>query len=152
MELKRCQVLDNMKKNDKILGEILASFEDTHGIKFNKIHENIDPKYEEPKKKKNLKLKLKIAERKQQKLKKIGPEEAKKVRWENALNKAKGVKVKDDPKLIKKAIKRKFDEKKRHKKKWSERVDKLEESKRIKEKRKKERIQNRKKTKGKKKK
>lgn len=125
-----------MVKNDKFIGDILAPFEKTLGLKFNKFDKPSDPKYEEPKKKVNLNLKLKKAERKQKKLKKMDPEEAKKVHWGNAMDKALGKKVKDDPKLIKKAIKRKTDEKKKHKKKWAERVERQEEAKRVNEKRK----------------
>lgn len=135
------KILESMKKNDKFIGDILAPFEKTLGIKFNKFDKQEDPKYEEPRKKVNLKIKLKKAERKQEKMKKLNPEELKKIQWKNAINKAQGIKDKENPKVIKKVIKRKNDEKKRHRKKWAERVDKLEEVKNIREKRKKERIQ-----------
>lgn len=133
-----------MKQSDNFIGDILAPFEKALGIKFNKFDKPVDPKYEEPRKKANMKLKLKKAERKQQKLKKMTPEQAKKVHWASAIDKAKGNKVKDDPKLIKKTIKRKAAEKQRHKRKWADRVERLEEAKRIKEKRKKTKKQVRK--------
>lgn len=151
-ETKLNKVLEDMKKNDKFIGDVLAPFEQTLGLKFNKFDKPEDPKYIDPKKKKNLKLKLKEAERKQQKLKNMDPEKAKKVRWRKAIDKAQGIKIKDDPKMIKKTMKRKDDEKKRHKKKWAERVEKQEEAKNMREKRKKERIQKSKANKGKKKK
>lgn len=128
------KVLDRMKTNDKLIGDLLAPFEKSMGIKFNEFVKPEDPRYEEPKKKGSLKRKLHEAEKKQKKMKNLTPEQAKQEQWKNAMAKARGIKVKDDPKLIKKAIKRKGDEKKRHKKKWAERVDKLEESKRYKEK------------------
>lgn len=137
MTADNCKVLDKMKANDKFMSELLAPFEKSMGMKFNEFVRPEDPKYQDPKKKKNLKLKLQKAEKKQEKLKKLTPEQAREVHWKSAMNKARGVKVQDDPKLIKKAIKRKDDEKKRHRKKWSERVERLDESKRMKEKKKK---------------
>lgn len=129
------KILENMKKNDKFIGDVLAPFEQILGMKFNKFNKPEDPKYVEPKKKANLKLKLKKAQKKHEKLKNMTPDEAKKVHWKNALDRAQGIKVKDDPKMIKKVIKRKVDEKKRHKKKWGERIANLEEAKNIKKKR-----------------
>lgn len=129
------QIIDNMKKSDKFIGDVLAPFEQALGMKFNKFNKPEDPKYVEPKKKKNLKLDLKKAQRKQKKLQ-MDPEKAKEAGWKNALDKANGLKVKDDPKIIKKVMKRKQDEKKRHKKKWAERTAKQEESKQFREKKK----------------
>lgn len=133
-------IRENMKRNDKFIGDIMAPFEQALGMKFNKFDKPEDPKYVEPAKKGSLKRKLKQAERKQAKLQKLDPEKAKQVHWKSAMDKAQGLKIKDDPKLIKKAIKRKESEKRRHKKKWAERTDKLEQSKKIREKKKKERI------------
>lgn len=133
-------IKENMKKNDKFIGDVLAPFEQALGMKFNKFEKPEDPKFIEPKKKPGLKSKLRKAERKQEKLKKLDPESAKKVHWKNAIDKAQGIKNKDDPKMIRKAIKRKDAEKKRHKKKWAERTEKLEESKKIRQKKRKERI------------
>lgn len=132
--LSNSDILNNMKKNDKFIGDVLAPFEQILGMKFNKFEKPEDPKYVEPKKKANLKLKLKKAQKKQEKLKKLDPEKTKEVHWQNAMNKAQGIKVKDDPKMIKKAIKRKTDDKKRSKKKWDERLAKLEEAKNIRKK------------------
>lgn len=129
-----CKVLDRMKTNDKLIGDLLAPFEKSMGMKFNEFVKPEDPRYQDPQKKGSLKRKLFEAEKKQKKLQKLSPEEAKKEHWKSAIDKARGIKVKDDPKLIKKALKRKQDEKKRHKKKWAERVDKQEESKKYKEK------------------
>jgi hypothetical protein len=133
-------VKENMKKHDKFIGDILAPFEKVLGMKFNNFDKPEDPKYVEPKKKGNLKRKLKEAERKQEKLKKLDPEAAKKVQWQKVMDKARGIKVKDDPKMIRKALKRKEAEKKKHKKKWAERTQKLEEAKKIRQKKRKERI------------
>lgn len=109
---------DRMKKNDKFIGDILAQFD----MKFNKIDVPEDPKFVAPRKKASLEVKLKKAEREQEKLKKMDPEQAKKVHWKKAMDRANGVKVKDDPKLLKKAIKKRDDLKKRHRKKWEERT------------------------------
>lgn len=135
------KVYENMKKNDKFIGDVLAPFEEALGIKFNKFDKPEDPKYVEPKRKANLKLKLKKAERKQQKNSNLTPEEKKKVQWKAAIDKANGIKDKEDPKIIKKIIKRKEVDKKRHKKKWAERLEKQQEAKSIQAKRKKERIE-----------
>jgi len=145
-------ILENMKKNDKFIGDILAPFEQALGMKFNKFDKPEDPKFVEPKKKKSLKFQLMQAEKKQQRLQTMDPKKAKVVHWKNAIDKARGIKIKDDPKTIKKVMKRKLDEKKRHKKKWAERVEKQEVAKTIKEKKKRERIQKSKADKGKKKK
>jgi len=132
---------EKMKKNDQFIGDILEPFERALAMKFNRFDKPEDPKFVAPKKKGSLQRKLKAAERKQQILKKLDPDSAKKVHWQNAMDKAAGIKVKDDPKLIKKAIKRKESEKQRHRKKWAERTEKLEQSKKFSEKKKKERIQ-----------
>lgn len=142
-------ILENMKKNDKFIGDVLAPFEQALGMKFNKFNKPEDPKYVEPKKKKNLKLDLKKAQRKQKKLQ-SNPDKAKEVGWKNAIDKAQGLKVRDDPKMIKKVMKRKQDEKKRHKKKWAERTAKQEESKQFREKKKRDNKQKAKENKGKK--
>lgn len=109
-----------MKKNDKFIGDLLAQFD----MKFNKIDEHKDPKFVEPRKKESLEIKLKKAEREREKVKKMDPEQAKKLHWKKAMDKASGMKVKDDPKLLKKAIKKRDDLKNRHRKKWQERVEK----------------------------
>lgn len=108
-----------MKKNDKFIGDILEPFEKALGMKFNKFQEPVDPKFVAPKKR-NLKRELVIAERKQEKSKK----NPKKYHWDKAMQKAKNVKIKDDPKIIKKVIKNKEDKKKRSQKKWAERLSK----------------------------
>lgn len=109
-----------MKKNDKFIGDLLAQFD----MKFNKIDNHEDPKFVEPRKKESLEIKLKKAERERQKVQKLGPEQSKKLHWKKAMDKANGLKVKDDPKLLKKAIKKRDDLKNRHRKKWQERVEK----------------------------
>ena len=112
------KILDNMKKNDKFIGDVLAPFELALGMKFNKFDKPEDPKYKDPKRKKNLKNKLKEAERKQNKLKTMDPEQAKQVRWKKAIDKAQGVKIRDDPQMIKKTMKRKENEKKGENGEW----------------------------------
>lgn len=128
-------ILENMKKNDLFIGELLAPFD----MKFNKFNKTEDPKYIEPKKK-NLKRKLTRAERKQEKIA-SDPKKVKSASWKSALDKANGLKIKDDPKIIKKVLKRKTNEKKRSQKKWAERLSHQEETKNRREKKKKDNIQ-----------
>lgn len=124
-----------MKKNDLFIGDLLAPFD----LKFNKFNKPEDPKYIEPIKK-NLKRKLTRAERKQKKIA-SDPEKVKSASWKSALDKANGIKIRDDPKIIKKVLKRKTNEKKRSQKKWAERLSHQEEAKNRREKKKKENIQ-----------
>lgn len=128
-----------MKKHDKFIGDVLAPFEQSLGMKFNKFNKPEEPKFVEPKKK-NLRRKLKLAERKQAKTQKT-PEAARDARWKNAMSKAQGNKIDDDPNIIKKVIKKKEAAKKKHKKAWTDRTERLKEAKSVQEKRKKERIQ-----------
>ncbi|CAH1787727.1 unnamed protein product [Owenia fusiformis] len=62
-------------------------------------------------------------------LKETNPEKAKKVEektlWKSVLDKASGVKVRDDPELLKKAVKRKEKLKKKGEKAWTDRKDKV---------------------------
>lgn len=128
-------ISENMKKNDLFIGDLLAPFE----MKFNKFNKQEDPKFIEPKKR-NLKRKLTRAELKQKKLG-LDPEKAKSALWKKAIDKASGVKIKDDPKILKKVLKRKTNEKKRSQKKWAERLSHQEDVKNRREKKKNENIQ-----------
>lgn len=128
MTSSKTAILENMKKGDKFIGDLLAPLEQQLGMKFNKFDKPQDPKYQEPKKK-NLRIKLKQAERKQAKLKKLDPTQSKEVHWQKAMDRAQGIKDKDDPTLIRKTIKKKQAKKQRSKKKWSERVEKQKNSK-----------------------
>ena len=91
-------------------------------------------------KKKELKDPKKILEKlkeKKEKLKKLKEDgqEAKvleikhKEAWTNALKKADGIKVKDDPELLKKAVKRQESQKKRSAKQWASRIHGVEKAK-----------------------
>merc|ERR1712025_752147 len=73
---------------------------------------------------------LEIAEKKQEKveqLKKSEDTEAKEMlsamAWGNALQKAEGVKLKDDPKLLRNSIKRREKQKEKSKKTWDDRLE-----------------------------
>ena len=50
-----------------------------------------------------------------------------KMAWKTALSKAEGVKVKDNPELLKKAIKKKEQKKEKRKRDWTERKEKVDE-------------------------
>lgn len=84
-------------------------------------------------KKKNLKALFKMSVKNTNKLKKLEKTDIeaadrmkKKEIWENALHKAEGNKVLNDPKLLEKKIKRKMKEKVKSAKTWKERKDKVE--------------------------
>ncbi len=66
---------------------------------------------------------------KMQKLKETDADAAKNVKdktaWKTALQKAEGAKIKDDPELLKKSIKKRDQKKKKSSKAWEERHDKL---------------------------
>ena len=80
--------------------------------------------------KKNYKKLLEKAEsrkKKMEEMKEDNSEKSKEIiqsaKWKKALGKSEGVKQKDDPTLLKKAIKRKEKHKKKHQKEWKERMD-----------------------------
>jgi hypothetical protein len=80
--------------------------------------------------KKNYKKLLEKAEsrkKKMEEMKEDNSEKSKEIiesaKWKKALGKSEGLKQKDDPALLKKAIKRKEKQKKKHQKEWKERVD-----------------------------
>ncbi|XP_046848802.1 ribosomal RNA-processing protein 14-C-like [Xenia sp. Carnegie-2017] len=81
-------------------------------------------------KKKDYKKLLEKAESRKKKLEEIkhkGDETSKEVletvKWKKALGKSEGVKQKDDPALLKKAMKRKEKAKRKHQKEWNERAE-----------------------------
>jgi hypothetical protein len=81
-------------------------------------------------KKKNYKKLLEKAESRKKKMEEMKGDNSEKskeiietAKWKKALGKSEGVKQKDDPALLKKAIKRKELQKKKHHKEWKERVE-----------------------------
>jgi len=128
--------VDTVPKND--VGELVFS-------KFDFANGNPTPK-----KKKNIHKLLQEAEKKKEKLQKMKEENKDKFQeiekqeaWNNAVKKAEGIKIKDDPKLLKKAIKNKEKLKVKSKKKWEERVETLETQKKDKQKQRKEHLKER---------
>ena len=81
-------------------------------------------------KKKNYQKLLEKAESRQRKLEEMKEDKSEKskeiietAKWKKALGKSEGVKQKDDPALLKKAIKHKEKQKKKHQKDWKERME-----------------------------
>lgn len=77
---------------------------------------------------------LEKAEKRKEKIEEIrkkNPEKAERIeeniRWQKAINRAEGQKVKDDPELLRKGLKRKEKMKERKKRKWAERVERVKE-------------------------
>ncbi|XP_002158627.1 surfeit locus protein 6 homolog [Hydra vulgaris] len=103
------------------------------------------------KKQKSDKQILAIAEKNRDKLMELESEDAEKasmlkkeIAWKNALKKAEGQKIKDDPKLLKKTLKKKDKQKKKSKLEWNERLKTVENQKLEKQKLRKQHIQERK--------
>ncbi|XP_057307610.1 surfeit locus protein 6 homolog [Hydractinia symbiolongicarpus] len=120
--IKRVSELEEKSINGdikNIKGEVVFSkFDFAVGISDNK-----------KKKKADIKKLLQIAEKKQEKIKNLQQEDSgkanalkKKIAWDNAVKKAEGQKLKDDPKLLKKSIKRKEKLKEKSKKRWDDRT------------------------------
>ncbi|GFQ80192.1 surfeit locus protein 6-like protein [Trichonephila clavata] len=100
---------------------------------------------------KNYKNLLKMAEQKKnkiEKLKEVNPEKAasieEKERWKKAILKAENVKVKDDPNLLKKSLKKKEKIKMKKAKEWNERVEHTEAKKKARQEKRTKNIQKRK--------
>jgi len=111
-----------------------------------KVERDTKPK----KKKKDLKQLLEIAENKETKLKLLEETDAEKAKetkqsmsWDSALQKARGTKLKDNPKLLKKSIKRQEKAKSKSDKQWSDRVENVEKKKEEKQKLRKQHLKER---------
>jgi len=101
----------------------------------------------EVKKKKDLKQLLTTAERKMNKIKLLEETDSQKaeelktkISWDSAFQKAEGAKLKDNPKLLKKTIKRKEKQKQKSSKNWQDRVETVEKQKEEKQKLRKQHI------------
>ncbi|KAL4706835.1 hypothetical protein ACJJTC_010069 [Scirpophaga incertulas] len=110
--------------------------------------EKISKREKDPKK---LLTTLKEQEQKIRELEETGSAKAnevkEKIAWKSALQKAEGVKVKDDPILLKKSIKKMEQRKKQSKKKWENRLHNVEQKKDERQKKRKENISKKKKEK-----
>ena len=109
------------------------------------------------KKKKNMYQLLEIAEKKKEKINQMKSEDIskakqieKEISWDNALKKSEGVKIKDDPKLLKKSIKRKEKLKEKSRTKWAEREETVQRKKEEKQRLRKEHLKERREGKSKK--
>ena len=109
------------------------------------------------KKKKNMYQLLEIAEKKKEKINQMKSEDIskakqieKEISWDNALKKSEGLKIKDDPKLLKKSIKRKEKLKEKSRAKWAEREETVQRIKEEKQRLRKEHLKERREDKSKK--
>ncbi|KAL5277928.1 SURF6 family protein [Megaselia abdita] len=127
------------KEDDGELPKVKTVFNAEGKIVFSKIDFASSPggKFKKSKKDKTIKnpklllKKLKEGKRKINELKEQGEDEkVKEIQseqaWKKAFDKVEGKKVKDDPKLLIKAIKKKKDVKKKSKREWKERTKKVE--------------------------
>lgn len=103
------------------------------------------------KKTKNL---LKQAEKKKEKLEKLkeaDPQKAElvveKEKWKKAIQKSEGIKVKDDPKLLKKSLKLEQKKKKKSTKEWKQRTEEVEKKQKVRQEKRNQNIQQKKKEK-----
>ncbi|CCE86844.1 Piso0_005361 [Millerozyma farinosa CBS 7064] len=102
----------------------------------------------------DIKAHLLKLEQKRRKLQELSPEEKEKQRekeqWQKALAQAEGIKIKDDPKLLKKALKRKEKQKAKSEREWRERKQIVKDTIAAKQKRREENLKARSESKGKK--
>ena len=118
---------DNIQ-NEKRKNQVLNDEGDVVFSKFDFAEET--SKRKKGAKGSDLKALLAKAEKRKETLEKLEEESKKKadelktkIRWENALKHAEGVKVKDDPKLLQKTMKKKMKMKETSKRKWDERMN-----------------------------
>ncbi|XP_023016901.2 surfeit locus protein 6 homolog [Leptinotarsa decemlineata] len=128
-------------KEDKI---VFSKFDFENVGKHKKTKQEKDPK--------KLLKKLKERDEEIQKLKESGEVEKaveikEKTSWKNALAKAEGQKVKDDPALLAKSVKKQEQKQRSSKKKWEQRIQKVEKAKEERQNKRTENIQKRKKDK-----
>ncbi|XP_064457654.1 surfeit locus protein 6 homolog isoform X2 [Ornithodoros turicata] len=100
---------------------------------------------------KRLLKKLDVEAEKLKKLEEKNPEQAKEVKqkklWLKAIDKAEGIKVKDNPELLKKTMKRKDKQKKQSRKKWKARTETVEKRQKDRQEKRQKNIKDRKKSK-----
>eukprot|EP00117_Sycon_ciliatum_P024364 scpid93324/ scgid20461/ len=111
-------------------GDSATNGSDSAALVYNKIDVTDRPDDGKKfKKKRDLKKLISKAEKRQQRLEELkttdkdaAQEKEKTATWNRAMRLAEGVKLKDDPKLLKKSLKKKEKIKQQSKKKWQERV------------------------------
>jgi len=75
-----------------------------------------------------------------------GTEAGKEIRWGNVMKKAEGTKIKDDPELLKRAIRREHTKKKKSAMEWAKRDEEVKTSKEQRQKKREENIHDRRQT------
>lgn len=127
-EAKNSELIKNNVKNEKKVTEVLNDRGEVVFSKFDFAEGGAKKKNKV--KKNDVQALLKKAEKKKSNLEKLEEESKEKaeelkskMKWDKALKHAEGFKVKDDPKLLLKTIKRKNKMKEAGKKKWEERVN-----------------------------
>lgn len=164
-QLKLLRAQKSIKKENDVKNEEVHNEENAENSKpvFNKEDKIVFSKFDfsdigtkkvkkQEKDPKKLLEKLEKQKEKIEKLKESGDIEKaveikEKTAWKNALAKAEGIKVKDDPTLLKKTLKKQEQKQRSSKKKWESRIAKVEKAKEEKQKKRTENIQKRKKDK-----
>ena len=156
---KRKKDHENIKRVNEVEGKLSNGLKQGNSVESKVMFSKFDfatqvSDVRKRKKQKTKKQLLVIAEKTRDKLIELesantgkAQELKKEIAWKNALKKAEGGKVKDDPKLLKKSLKKKDKQKQKSKLKWNERIKTVEIQKLEKQKLRKQHIQERKESK-----
>ena len=152
-DFKNSEITKSSVQNERKMTQVLNDRGEVVFSKFDFAEES--SKRKKKAKKNDLNALLKKAEKRKENLEKLEEESKEKaeelkskIKWDKALKLAEGVKVKDDPKLLQKSIKRKLKIKDASKRKWEDRVNTQKKHQEEKQKLRKQHLQERKEKKG----